>query len=604
MNLPSGPRPWFLSRPRVRAAVVTASVSILPLLVANAQDQAPAPAPATAGDRLKQLQTGYVKTAREKAERVYHFGSQGRPGPFSNHTSHTNRLIPFYTFGSKLDVASVTGKNSVYRDADRLKGLYGFAPEDTLNREAEYADQSDFRKVLGDAAAKGVKHLFIVWFDGLDWDTTLAAAVAKTGQVYDSGKGSGLVFQDYAAAGTGKFGYYVTSPTHDKNVPDVDAQTVAIPPESSRGGYDVRVAGPNPWTPGPLASQAPGYLKGQSGDPRDKAGVKAATGKEAHAYTDSSSSASEFVCGKKSYNNGVNVLDDGTFVPTLFHKLQAEGWKTGTVTSVPFNHASPAAMYAHNVHRDDYQDLARDMLGLTSVTQSAGREPAHPGLDVVIGTGFGQDVIGKGLAAQGKNVVPGNLFITDADKTALAGRYVVAQTAVGSNGGKALAEAAALAKSTNKRLFGFYGTSRFNHLPFRTADGKFDPAPDLNGKAEGYTESDLFEQPTLADMTTAALTVLADPAGKTPFVLFIEAGDVDFALHANNLDNAVGAVYSGEAAIKAVTAWVEAHSNWDDSAMVVTGDHGHYLVVDDIKALAGIAGKPALPPPADAPPAR
>ena len=27
-----------------------------------------------------------------------------------------------------------------------------------------------------------------------------------------------------------------------------------------------------------------------------------------------------------------------------------------------------------------------------------------------------------------------------------------------------------------------------------------------------------------------------------PFALFIEAGDVDFALHANNLDNAVGAI--------------------------------------------------------------
>ena len=84
-------------------------------------------------------------------------------------------------------------------------------------------------------------------------------------------------------------------------------------------------------------------------------------------------------------------------------------------------------------------------------------------------------------------------------------------------------------------------------------------------------------------MTKAALTVFKDK----PFVLFIEAGDVDFALHSNNLDNAVGAVYSGEDAIKAVIEWVETHSNWNDSAMIVTADHGHYLNINNLKAIAG-----------------
>ena len=65
-------------------------------------------------------------------------------------------------------------------------------------------------------------------------------------------------------------------------------------------------------------------------------------------------------------------------------------------------------------------------------------------------------------------------------------------------------------------------------------------------------------------MTEAALTVLAAEPDQ-PFALFVEAGDVDFALHANNLDNAIGAVYSGEEAVRAVIRWVETHSNWDDS---------------------------------------
>src|SRR5262249_59064743 len=113
---------------------------------------------------------------------------------------------------------------------------------------------------------------------------------------------------------------------------------------------DFRIAGMNPWTLGPLASKAPGYLKGQAADVRDLLGVRAVGG-VIHAFTDSAPSAGEFDTGRKSYNNSINVASDGRFVPTLFHQVQAKGWKVGTVTSVPFNHASPAAMYAHNVHR-------------------------------------------------------------------------------------------------------------------------------------------------------------------------------------------------------------------------------------------------------------
>ena len=333
------------------------------------------------------------------------------------------------------------GANSLYRDPAKIKALYGFLPEHTVNPDAEYADQSDLYRVQRDAVARGAKHLFIVWFDGMDWPTTQAAAIVKSGRVYTEGKGSGLTFQDAST----QFGYYVTSPTFDKNTLDIDAQTVVIPPDSFRGGYDARIAGPNPWTLGPLGPKAPGYLKGQSADKADAEGV-ASVGGVLHAYTDSSTSAAEFVSGHKAYNNGVNVTDKGEFVPTLFHELQSQGWKVGTVTSVPFNHASPAAMYAHNVYRDDYQDLARDMLGLPGIGQQLGKDVLHPGLDVVIGTGAGIVANEKALKAQGGNVVPGSLFITDADKAAVdvknGGRYVVAQTEPGVDGGQALERAA------------------------------------------------------------------------------------------------------------------------------------------------------------------
>jgi len=543
-----------------------------------------------ADDRIKEIQAEAVAHKDDKAPRAYHFGSQGPGDVFSNHASHSNRLIPIYTFGRKVDLGSVTGANSVYRDPARIMALYGFLPERTVNPSAEYADQSDLHRVQSEAVARGVKHLFIVWFDGMDWETTRAAAIARTGRVYAGGRGSGLTFQDYAAEGSARFGYYVTSPTHDKNTPDFDRQTVAIPANSLGGGYDASIAGRDPWTLGPLGPKAPGYLKGQSANAADRAGV-AAVGGVLHAYTDSSTSAGEFATGFKAYNNGINVTDDGRFPPTLFGTLQAKGWKVGTVTSVPFDHASPAAMYAHNVHRDDYQDLARDMLGLVSIAQVDGKEAAHPGLDVVMGTGFG--LLGKAgdmAKQQGGNAVEGNAHITDADKAAIdvrnGGKYVVIETTPGAGGAEGLAAAARKAAAEDRRLFGFFGRAELNHLPYRTADGGFEPVAGLTGRREAYTAADRLEQPTLVDMTDAALAVLAGKPGR-PFALFVEAGDVDFALHDNNLDNAIGAVFSGDDAVRAIIAWVEKNSNWDDSALIVTADHGHYLVIDDPQAIAG-----------------
>ena len=301
----------------------------------------------------------------------------------------------------------------------------------------------------------------------------------------------------------------------------------------------------------------------------------------------------ELVSGVKSYNSGLNVADDSRLVPTLFHELQDQGWKAGTVTSVPFCHASPAGMYAQNVERDDYQDIARSMLGIPGIMQQARQARLYSGLDVVIGTGYGIKAKPSDLKKQGANAVPGNLYLSEADQAAIdvrhGGKFVCVHTEPGVNGGEALLVAAGMAAGRWHRLFGFFGTSAFDHLPYRTADGRYDPAPSLRSTsipvaAEHYSQDDLNAQPTLAQMTTAALAVLSAPRPGQPFILFVEAGDVDFAVHANNLDNAIGAIFSGEEAVRTIIRWVETQSNWDDSVLIVSSDHGHYLVLDDPRA--------------------
>lgn len=569
-------------------------ISCVSFLSIIAQDS---PKSAISNDPVNALQTDAITTKKAKKARTWHFGSQGSGDVYSNHGTHSNRLIPVYAFGSRIQLGDVSGPNSLYRDSARVKALYGYDAPNTTNPKAEYFDQTDLYKVQKDAIARGVKHMFIVWFDGMDWNTTQAAAVAKSGSIYTSGKGSGLIFQDYQAPvnnrSTAQYGFYVTSPSHDdaSNV-NVDKQTFEFAPDVVRGGYDPLIAGETPWDNGPLAAQLPGYLKG-GGSPEEKANI-AKAGRAIHAFTDSSTSAASIFNGIKSYNNSLNIGPDGKAVTTLWHDLQKQGWKLGTATSVPFDHASPAATYTRNVFRDDYQDIAREMLGIKSVIAHNEQGEHLPGLDVVLGSGVSKsETRFQHVKDQGVNAGDGTRYLANADKHSVdvknGGNYIVVERTQNQSGKTILANAAEQAAKTGKRLFGVFGT-QYGNLPYRTTNSDYTPAPGMRGPQK-YTDADLKENPTLADMTRASLKVLTAEKGK-PFALFVEAGDVDFALHDNNLDSAIGAVYSGEEAIQVIIDWVEKNSNWNDSAMIVTADHGHYLVIDDLPALAGhAAGK-------------
>ncbi len=483
---------------------------------------------------------------------------------YAGWASHSNRLIPVYTFG--LDLQSVAGKNSPYRDAARLKKLYGVVPTGTLNPDADYFDQTDVYRLQRMAVDAGKKYIILMIFDGLDWQTTQAAAIYHTRQVgYRQGRGAGLHFQDYRGTDT-RFGYFVTSPHNAGTLTDVDQQTLKNPGGELRGGYDWRLAGDAPWSV-----------------PNDALYTIGKSAQNKQAYPDSAATATAMCSGTKTYNDAINVDPFGRQVVPLARDLQAQGFAIGVVTSVPFSHATPACAYANNVHRDDYQDLSRDLLGLPSISHP---EPL-PGVDVLLGTGWGVEQLLD--PPQGKNFVPGNRYLTRADlrtiDAAQGGKYRVVQRTGGVSGGSALGQAVTAAIDRKQRLFGLFGT-KAAHLPFATADGRFDPVQDGVGLPvvpEHYTRADINENPTLAQMSVAALDVLAQRADA--FWLMVEAGDVDWANHKNNIDDSIGAVLGGDAAFAAMTDWIEANHCWDKTALIVTADHGHYLVLEKPEAL-------------------
>lgn len=486
--------------------------------------------------------------------------------------SHSNRLIPVYAFGTQgagkgISLKSYQGADSPYASKKELKRLFGQVPNGTLNPTAPYFDQTNIFDIQKAALAAGKKHIILVVFDGTDWFTTWEAALYKSQKMaFTSGRGDVLHFQKYTADGTTEFGWMVTTPWCGGADLDLNTQKVLKADPGKRGGYAFEVAGLYPWS---RPTDLP-YLIGKSKLP----GLN-------QAYTDSASSATSMTSGLKTYNASINVGIHGEQADAISHLAQKQGYRVGVVTSVPISHATPAAAYAHNVHRDDYQDISRDLLGLPSVSHP---KTPLPGVDVLIGCGHGQNrPQSKG---QGDNFVPGNAYLTAEDLQQIdvrnGGKYVVSQRTAGVNGGAELQAKGAEAASSGHRLFGFYGT-QYGHLPFQTADGKYDPTVGRNKKAESYTEADLKENPILSEMATVALDYLNHDS--KPFWLMVEAGDVDWANHDNNIDNSIGAVLSGDAAVKAITDWVEKHSSWDETVMIVTADHGHYLWLEKPEVL-------------------
>ena len=530
-----------------------------------AQDAATKPAVeiVTTDDPISDLQTNAINAGQADWG---HWGSN--PKTYASWNNHSNRLVPVYTFGITLDEIKRAG--SAYADPARLEELYGLVPEDTVNADAEYFDQTDLYTLQWQAIKAGKKRVILFVFDGMDWQTTYAASLYKTGKVsYTEGRGNGLVLQDYHGTET-DFGFCVTSPLLGNVKLDVDSQTLADAAQPATGGYDAKRGGATPWDTAPSRD----YLM-------------ALDRTRPHTVTDSASSATSMTAGIKTYNAAINVDGKGNRVETIAHQLQRDrGMAIGVVTSVPISHATPAAAYSHNVTRNDYQDLTRDLIGLPSVSH---RTDPMPGVDVLIGGGWGESKDKDD--SQGANFIPTGAFLDPADLEKVSiqngGSYVFTQRTAGRSGSKLLAAAKDKAVESRSRLLAVFGAAG-GSLPFASADGDYKPAVGPKGTVV-YSEADVTENPTLAEMAVAALDVLeTKPNG---FWLMVEAGEVDWANHANNLDGSIGAVLSGDAALAAIFNWIEQQQAWDDTAVIVTADHGHYLVLNDPAAIAAAGAR-------------
>ena len=109
-------------------------------------------------------------------------------------------------------------------------------------------------------------------------------------------------------------------------------------------------------------------------------------------------------------------------------------------------------------------------------------------------------------------------------------------------------------------------------------NGGFPPGDGFVDRTVPFTDARRDDVPTLSEMTLGSLNVL--DGNDEGFLLTVEAGGVDRAMHWNNTGRAIEDMIEFNEAVEAVGAYLDANTagnNWDNTLVVVTADHAHNM---------------------------
>jgi alkaline phosphatase len=471
--------------------------------------------------------------------------------------------------------------------------------------------------VLSRSVPNRQRNTILMIGDGMGWEMTRAAAIQKS---IDNGK-SGKTLKDFYTQGRGTglnmqtLKGYALSTTYGTTIADASGKysgnnsaldgtqkltgaspirpnfkfdpkfnpgqhgqnspNSTVPPTGNLVGYDPVKGGANPWTTG-----------------TDREYIKA-------SYPDSANTATTLYTGVKSYNNAIAVNIYEKPLTTILKTATDRKKSTGLVTSVPIDHATPGAASAHVNRRSKYDLNAPDATPLDNILQQQLRiyQPT-----VLLGGGHPLSNVKDPLPT---GIEPVHTYISAATYQELSNKpnnniYKYTFLERGANAAQKLAQTAIkIDPNRGQRLLGIYGArGQAGNLPVSSANGEYSTTgldmakvhttrglqPDTKRPLQQETNPQFIqrernENPTLSEMTTAALTVLSkDPDG---FWLMIEGGDIDWAAHDNHLDNLIGTTLDFDRSVGTVIKWIEAHGGWERNQLIVTADHDHYFTLND-----------------------
>jgi len=268
-------------------------------------------------------------------------------------------------------------------------------------------------------------------------------------------------------------------------------------------------------------------------------------------YTDSAAAATAMSTGVKTYTGAIGVDSDSTKLINVVEVAEKRGKSTGVVSSVMFSHATPAGFVAHNVSRNNYREIAREMLRESKVEVIMGC--GHPGYDQngerVLSTDEmeykyvgGQEIWGQLLKGGIGN---------DCDEDGDMEYWQLIQK-----------------KEDFQRLAQGKTPERVLGIPQVAQTLQYD----RTGREEKPFQVPFNKNvPNLAEFTRAALNVLDN--NEKGFFLMIEGGAVDWAAHDNNTARMMEEEMDFNGAVEAAVEWVVQKSNWSETLIMVTADH-------------------------------
>ncbi len=264
--------------------------------------------------------------------------------------------------------------------------------------------------------------------------------------------------------------------------------------------------------------------------------------------TDSAAAATAMATGVKSYNEAIGVNVNRNPVPNLVEKAESLGKATGVVTSVPFCHATPAGFVAHNTNRNNFHQIAAEMISASAV-------------DVIMGCGHPL------YDNSGKSRTPANTTYLSQDVWTKLGK----KTPCADADGDGTADPWTLVQTRQE----------FQNLMTGPAPARVVGVPQVyetlqeyrsgNASVPPYQVPVTQTVPTLEEMARGAINVLDED--QDGFFLMIEGGAIDWAAHSGRSGRVIEEEIGFYNAIAAVLDWVEENSNWGETLVIITADH-------------------------------
>ncbi|XP_023243328.1 alkaline phosphatase-like isoform X1 [Centruroides sculpturatus] len=277
---------------------------------------------------------------------------------------------------------------------------------------------------------------------------------------------------------------------------------------------------------------------------------------------DSAATATAFLTGVKTRNGmigltakakvGVCKSSKGNEISSIMEWSQNEGKDTGLVTTTRVTHATPAALYAHTVHRDWEcdDDVPADSTGCLDIARQLVEEIPGKNAKVIFGGGR-------------RKFLPKT--VTD---------YQSNQTGQRKDGRNLIEVWKMDKKNRNNKYTYVTNLKQFNEIDVANADyalGLFN-YDHMQYELERNTGED--GEPSLADMTEKAIDILKK--SQKGFFLLVEGGRID---HGHHVSSAIKALEDTVAFSLAISRALN-KVNLDETLIVVTADHSHVLTIN------------------------